>query len=242
MGKKGLNIYHRKDGRWEGRYKEGFQTDGMPKYRSIYGKTYAEVKEKLIAIKATAEKPLSICSLTVERIFTEWLNIKKQRVKESTAENYTFKANKHILTSFGKVKISDLSPNMVNDFIKSTCIRFNLDKPLHQQAWEILQEEGKSYTQTVTAALLLYGERQKRLADDPYFENREREDRFVEQIVSAVEQALEKALPGFMAGCLLNMVQPYSGKSAEVLPVSVPAEPKQPEIEESAIDWDFIGG
>ena len=119
MGKKGLNIYHRKDGRWEGRYKEGFQTDGMPKYRSIYGKTYAEVKEKLIAIKATAEKPLSICSLTVERIFTEWLNIKKQRVKESTAENYTFKANKHILTSFGKVKISDLSPNMVNDFIQS---------------------------------------------------------------------------------------------------------------------------
>ena len=48
---------------------------------------------------------------------------------------------------------------------------------------------------------------------------------------------------GMLIGpCLLNMVQPYSGKSAEVLPVSVPAEPKQPEIEESAIDWDFIGG
>ena len=63
MGKKGLNIYHRKDGRWEGRYKDGFQSNGMPKYRSIYAKTYAEVKEKLIAIKAMSEKPLSVCGM-----------------------------------------------------------------------------------------------------------------------------------------------------------------------------------
>ena len=31
MGKKGLNIYHRKDGRWEGRYKDGFLEDGKPR-------------------------------------------------------------------------------------------------------------------------------------------------------------------------------------------------------------------
>ena len=81
MGKKGLNIYHRKDGRWEGRYRDGFQSNGMPKYRSIYAKTYAEVKEKLIAVKATSEKPLSVCRLTVERIFTEWLAVKKLKAK-----------------------------------------------------------------------------------------------------------------------------------------------------------------
>ena len=123
--------------------------------------------------------------------------------------------------------------------IKSTCIRFNLDKPLNRQAWEVLQSAGKSYTQTVTAALIEYGEHQKQLADDPYFENREREDRFVEQIVSAVEQKLEQALPGFMAGCLLNMMQPYNGKPMEISPAPVP---DKPEIEENAIDWDFVGG
>lgn len=119
MGKKGLNIYHRKDGRWEGRYKDGIQSNGMPKYRSIYAKTYAEVKEKLIAVKAMTVKPLSVCGLTVERIFTEWLAVKRLKVKESTIENYTFKANKHLLSSLGKVKLSDLSPNMVYDFIQS---------------------------------------------------------------------------------------------------------------------------
>lgn len=36
MGKKGLNIYHRKDGRWEGRYKDGFREDGKPRYCSVY--------------------------------------------------------------------------------------------------------------------------------------------------------------------------------------------------------------
>ena len=124
--------------------------------------------------------------------------------------------------------------------VKSTCLRFNLDKELYRRAWEILQASGKSYTQTVTAALIEYDERHSRLADDPYFENREREDRFVEQIVSAVQQSLGQALPGFMAGCLLNMVQPYNITPANP-PISPPAEPKQPEIEENAIDWDFLG-
>lgn len=38
MPKKGNNIYHRVDGRWEGRY----YCKGSKKYRSVYGKTYTE--------------------------------------------------------------------------------------------------------------------------------------------------------------------------------------------------------
>jgi hypothetical protein len=125
--------------------------------------------------------------------------------------------------------------------VKSTCLRFNLDKEPYRRAWEILQASGKSYTQTVTAALIEYDERHSRLADDPYFENREREDRFVEQIISAVQQSLDRALPGFMAGCLLNMVQPYQGAVPNIQPALVSEEKAQPEIEESAIDWDFLG-
>ena len=125
--------------------------------------------------------------------------------------------------------------------VKSTCLRFNLDKEPYRRAWEILQASGKSYTQTVTAALIEYDDRHRRLADDPYFENREREDRFVEQIVSAVQQSLDRALPGFMAGCLLNMVQPYKGEMPSIEPAPVSEEKAQPEIEESAIDWDFLG-
>ena len=118
MGKRGLNIYHRKDGRWEGRYKDGFHDNGKPKYRSVYAMSYSEVKEKLLAIHAAVEKPVSVCSLTVERIFKEWLNMKRLKVKASTIANYIFKADKHILSSFGGLKFSDLSPKIVYDFIQ----------------------------------------------------------------------------------------------------------------------------
>lgn len=119
MGKKGLNIYHRKDGRWEGRYRDGFHSNGKPKYRSIYSKTYSEVKEKLINIRVSTEKNMFNCTLTVEQIFTEWLNVKKVKVKESTIANYIFKANKHLLSNFGKMKIDELSIKAVYDFMQN---------------------------------------------------------------------------------------------------------------------------
>lgn len=46
MARRGENIYKRKDGRWEGRYKCGFNSDGKARYRSVYAVTYQEVREK----------------------------------------------------------------------------------------------------------------------------------------------------------------------------------------------------
>ena len=53
MSRKGENIYKRKDGRWEGRYKKGIAPNGRTLYCSCYGKTYREVKEILIKRKQT---------------------------------------------------------------------------------------------------------------------------------------------------------------------------------------------
>ena len=44
MARRGENIYKRKDGRWEGRYKCGFNESGKAKYCSVYGHSYAEVR------------------------------------------------------------------------------------------------------------------------------------------------------------------------------------------------------
>ena len=66
MSRKGLNIYHRKDGRYEGRYADGYMDCGKTKYRSIYGKTYSEVKEKLLKIKAKVVVPKNDSGLTVK--------------------------------------------------------------------------------------------------------------------------------------------------------------------------------
>lgn len=104
-----------------------------------------------------------------------------------------------------------------------------------------MQKSGKFYSQTAAATLIEYDERHSRLNDDLYFENREREDRFVDQIVSSVEQSLEKALPGFMAACLMNMVQPYNIIPHNT-PATAPEQPESQEVVEESIDWDFIGG
>ena len=120
--------------------------------------------------------------------------------------------------------------------VKSTCLRFNIEKPLYRDAWEILQHADKSYNQLIANALIEYDACHKKLRDDPYFETREREDRFVEQIVDAVEQALEQSLPGFLAASLLRLVQPYQTAA------TVQTQPfPEPEPADDAVDWDFLG-
>lgn len=45
MARRGENIFKRKDGRWEARVKE-YRANKRCSYRSIYGKSYTEVKLK----------------------------------------------------------------------------------------------------------------------------------------------------------------------------------------------------
>jgi len=39
MARRGENIYHRKDERWEGRYIKGRKPDGRARFGSVYGRT-----------------------------------------------------------------------------------------------------------------------------------------------------------------------------------------------------------
>ena len=123
--------------------------------------------------------------------------------------------------------------------IKCTTLRLNVDKPLDRQAWEYLQgmdkDKFKSYSQAVALAVTEYFKRYYRLKDDPYFESREREERFVEQIVTAVESAVEKALPSFLAACFSKMVMPYN----TVMPA---ANNNENSTQPDEIDFDFVGG
>lgn len=118
MAKRGMNIYKRKDGRWEGRYRDGVKPDGSIKYRSIYGKSYSTVKERLTKIKAFGIEAHSICNMTVKTLFWEWLSVVKVKTKESTYANYCFKVEKHLLPFFGAIKFDQLSPKIVYDFMQ----------------------------------------------------------------------------------------------------------------------------
>ena len=85
--------------------------------------------------------------------------------------------------------------------IRNTNLRFNLDKDQQRKAWEYLQtmdrQDFKSYSQVISLALVDYFDRYYRTQADPYLETREREELFVKQIVEAVEHSLKQSLPIF---------------------------------------------
>lgn len=117
MARKGENIYKRKDGRWEGRYKTGFDNDGKSKYRSVYGKTYAEVKAVLVRKKSENAKGISVCVSTIKELSLLWLNAVQRTNKESTTAVYITKIQKYILPKLGGIRFDVLSVDIVNDFI-----------------------------------------------------------------------------------------------------------------------------
>ena len=118
MARRGENIYKRKDGRWEGRYKSGYIDNGQAKYHSIYGHSYAEVKQKLAPLKVTAPATTNSCHMTVKELFNEWLSAIKLRVKSSTYANYLLKVEKHILPAFGGMRYDSLTVLMLNSYIE----------------------------------------------------------------------------------------------------------------------------
>lgn len=118
MPRKGENIYKRKDNRWEGRYKVFDDLLGKSKYRSVYGKTYNDVKSKLILLKSKPVNTISSGKLTVGELFEEWLSVVRLKAKESTYANYRMKADKHILPYFGDMKYEQLTVQSVHEFIE----------------------------------------------------------------------------------------------------------------------------
>lgn len=116
MPRRGENIYKRRDGRWEGRYKNGCKPDGSAKYSSVYGKTYFAVKS-LLSERKTAISHDNECHLTVQNIFELWLEKVRLTVKESTFENYRIRYEKHILPALGHISYNAVTTEILNSFI-----------------------------------------------------------------------------------------------------------------------------
>lgn len=117
MARKGENIYKRKDGRWEGRYKSGFDKNGKSKYKSVYGKSYAEVKAVLVLKKSDCSKGISACVSTIKELSLLWLSAVQRKTKESSTAVYITKIQKYILPKLGGIRFDVLSVEMISEFI-----------------------------------------------------------------------------------------------------------------------------
>ena len=82
---------------------------------------------------------------------------------------------------------------MSKENIKALCLRFDLADEDERRAYDYLQNRNKaefgSYTKLVSRAVNEYFERRLRLADDPYFETREKEDAFIARVLEAVRHS-----------------------------------------------------
>lgn len=120
--KKGENIYKRKDGRWEGRFKKHRSPAGMIRYGYVYGHCYADVKEQLSLKKAqylTISPNKTLYNGTVEEWLTFWLEYRmKPKVKLSTYSNYRLKLSRHIYPVLGSIPLTQLSKHDVEGFAR----------------------------------------------------------------------------------------------------------------------------
>ncbi len=119
MSKKGENIYKRNDGRWEGRYKSGFDKNGKTKYKSVYSKTYGECKQKLLIaknIQLNKKSNVKLC-LTMKEIILAWIKSICINVKQSTLNTYVNMINNHILPVMAQMPVYMMTTEFLNQYI-----------------------------------------------------------------------------------------------------------------------------
>lgn len=89
MPKRGEHIHKRKDGRWEARYKCGISIAGKTLYKSVYAKTYAEVKEKQQKCMVEYRKgAIPERCVTFGSALALWQEVNKSRNKGATNMRY----------------------------------------------------------------------------------------------------------------------------------------------------------
>ncbi len=119
MARRGDNIHKRKDGRWEGRYNNGFRSDGSIKYSSVYARSYSECKIKLQDAQLSSNKPMN--KIRTEKVFSDiliqWLYANQIRLKGATAAKYNNIIETHIIPALGGVKLSVIDSSMINTFL-----------------------------------------------------------------------------------------------------------------------------
>ena len=111
-----MNIYKRKDGRYEGRITVDRAAGGKG-YLSFYGKTAQETEEKMSNYINRLKAALPSSSLTVEKLFCQWIAAISIRLKESSLAVYRMRIESHILPRLGRLGTDELTAPLMQKFI-----------------------------------------------------------------------------------------------------------------------------
>lgn len=115
------------------------------------------------------------------------------------------------------------------DELKQCTVRFNMENPIHQKAWEYLQNRDKkkytSYSNLIADALNFYFE--KETTDAEIWEN---------NLIVRISEVMQKCLADVLTNRILKIIF-SDDKSLENEESKVNSEEKKSEV-----DWDFLGG
>lgn len=158
MARHGENIRKRKDGRWEGRYSVYIEEKGRKVYRSIYGASYEEVRERLLRQKGllkeqqilnrSFEENIQDQNVMFAKIAEQWLEHISDKNKISTCVKYTLIYRKYLEPLLGKYYVTE-----VNDLLKEQNFTDNLSESTQKSIYcvinQILYFASKQYNVSV---------------------------------------------------------------------------------------------
>lgn len=119
MARRGENIRKRADGRWEARAIVGYRLTGEPVYKSVYAKTYGEVREKKKRLpnqEETKDLPVSLKKITFGQLMEDWLKYTRGHVKESTYVKYHQMNQVHIAPCLGERRLTALTSRDLENY------------------------------------------------------------------------------------------------------------------------------
>ena len=114
------SVHLRKDGRWEGRCVIGYDDKGLPITKNVLAKTKTACVGKLEQLKESfGEKKNE--KLQPDMTFGEWMdfwyqNYSKPKLRPTTQMGYENAIYKHIVPVLGKIPLSELSTNDIQQF------------------------------------------------------------------------------------------------------------------------------
>ena len=199
------NIRKRKDGRWEGRYTAGHDSEtGKAIYKNVLGKTQAEVKAKLKA--AIQEAQTLDLSKTGKYTVGEWMEVwfedyAKLKVRPSSHQTYRGYIDNHIRPNIVDIPLEKLTSLDLQKLYKKLLTKGRVERlEAKGQPKGLSTKTVRNIHQILSSALKLAQEQRIILANPaercalPKVEHREMKTLPVEQLQSFLREARESGV------------------------------------------------
>jgi len=157
MPKRGENIRKRKDGRWEARLIIFRNENGEATYKSVYAKTYTEVKKikTTFNIQENKYNRNKTAIKNISHLCDEWLKKTKIKIKDSTHGTYHRVIHNHVIPYFNNIELRNINNKIVQDFIAYKHDSGLSAKTIHDMVIILLQ-------------IIKYAEKEKYIIDFDY--------------------------------------------------------------------------